>query len=55
MRIFPVKNPNSYQEDDKQERFLLALTFLVDQFNLTLLECEHHNRAVAQFVNCVDK
>jgi hypothetical protein len=54
LRIVPVNNPDSYQEMERQDRFLCDLTFLVDQLDLNLLECDHNNQAVDQFVNCIN-
>ena len=46
-------NANSYQDENRRPQFMLDLTFLVDQLDLTLINCDHNMREVDKLVDCV--
>merc|ERR1719186_2295623 len=52
-KIVPVMNANSYQDEIRRPEFMLDLTFLVDQFELRLINCDHNMRELDKLVDCV--
>jgi len=55
-RMVPIPSwqADSYGKRKTKQQFLLDLTFLVDQMDLTLLECDHNEKEISELIRILN-